>query len=282
VAISGEVQLRRRAEAGRAVPARLGRAAREAVVTILTRQADQARAAIGKPLGEVAPSADKTYRKRYNGTPLELVLAGDSIAAGLGALRPKTTLGARLAKELGDATHRPVRLTTIAEVGAETWMVAERQLPRLDPGHRPDLAVLIVGGNDVTHRIPVAESVAALERAVTDLRRRGAVVVVGTCPDLAAVRPVPQPLRTIGSLATRQLATAQARAARAAGAHVVKLADVVSPLFVESPDEMFAIDRFHPSEAGYRRTAAALLPSLLAALGEIDEAPRGYQAPAPR
>lgn len=268
MAISGEIQLRRGAQAGAGVVGVLGRAGRGAVTGLLARQAEQARAAIGKPLGEVAPRADKTYRKRYAGVPLELVVAGDSIAAGLGAQRPKATLGARLAKELGDATHRPVRLTTVAEVGAETWMVAERQLPRLPADYRPDLAVVIVGGNDLTHRIPVAESAAALERTIVELRRRGAVVVVGTCPDLAAVRPVPQPLRTLGSLASRQLAAAQARAARAAGAHVVKLANVVSPMFVQDPDEMFSIDRFHPSEFGYRRTAAVLVPSLLAALAE--------------
>lgn len=245
---------------------------RKAVVAALTRQAEQARAAIGKPFGEVAPAADRTYRNRYDGPPLELLMVGDSMAAGLGADRPKATLGARLAKQLGDALRRPVCLTTVAEVGAETWMVPEHQLPRLRTGYRPDLAFVIVGANDVTHRIPVAESVAALERSVVELRRLGATVVVGTCPDLAAVRPVPQPLRTLGSLASRQLATAQARAARAAGAHVVKLAEVVSPLFVREPDVMFSVDRFHPSGLGYRRTAAVLLPSLLTALGRQPDA----------
>jgi hypothetical protein len=42
---------------------------------------------------------------------------------------------------------------------------------------------------------------------------------------------------------------------------------------------MFAIDRFHPSGAGYRRTAKAMLPSVLAALGDESPLPFGHHEP---
>ena len=130
----------------------------------------------------------------------------------------------------------------------------------------------MVGGNDVTHRVPVAESVRHLAAAVDELRARGAEVVVGTCPDLGALRPVPQPLRALGSRASRQLATAQRAAALEHGARVVSLAHVVGPFFITNPDEMFSLDRFHPSAHGYKRTAKAMLPSVLAALGVVQDA----------
>ena len=247
--------------------------------TVLSRQAAVARRAIGKPLGEVAPDADKKYKKKYGDT-IELLVAGDSIAAGLGAELPKETLGARLATRLAKATRRTVRLRTIAEVGSESSMLAG-QLAALPATYRPDIAVLVVGGNDVTHRVPVAESVRHLEEAIADLRARGAEVVVGSCPDLGALRPVPQPLRALGSRASRQLAQAQEAAAVRAGAHAVSLAHVVGPFFISNPDEMFSLDRFHPSAAGYKRTAKALLPSLLAALGLADDAPFGHRRPDP-
>ena len=119
--------------------------------------------------------------------------------------------------------------------------------------------------------------------AVADaLARRGAEVVVGTCPDLGALRPVPQPLRSLGSRASRLLAAAQREAALDAGAFAVSLADVVGPFFWANPDEMFSTDRFHPSAAGYKRTAKAMLPSLLAALGHHDAGlPFGHHAPDP-
>ena len=255
----------------------VGAAVGAGAVVLLKRQAAHARALIGKPLGEVAPYADKVYKKSY-GDPIELLLLGDSIAAGLGAEDADGTLGARLARGIAKKTHRSVRLTTAAKVGSESWMLPE-QLMSLLPSYRPDVAVVIVGGNDVTHRIPVAESVKHLTETIEVLRVRGAAVVVGTCPDLGALKPVPQPLRSLGSRASRQLATAQAAAAHEAGAYVVSLAHVVGPFFITNPDEMFSLDRFHPSAVGYKRTAKAVLPSVLAALGVRDEVPFGHQAP---
>lgn len=246
---------------------------------LLRAQAAKARALIGKPLGETAIDADRTWRKRY-GDPVELLLLGDSIAAGLGAERPKETLGGRLARALAKRTQRAVRLRTAAVVGAETSMLAG-QIDQLPPSYAADVAVIVVGGNDVTHRVPVADSVRDLEAAITRLRERGTAVVVGTCPDLGALRPVPQPLRSLGSRASRQLATAQHATAVRAGAHVVSLAHVVGPFFITNPDEMFSLDRFHPSPLGYKRTATAMLPSVLAALGLHDRVPFGHALPLP-
>lgn len=233
--------------------------------SVLARQAAVARRRIGKPLGEQALDADRVWARRFDGAPLELVLLGDSIAAGLGAERRKDTLGARLAKGLARARRRPVRLRTAAIVGAESSVLAA-QVDGLDADYRPDVAVIVVGGNDITHRVPVATSVAHLADAIARLRARGAAVVVGTCPDLGALRPVPQPLRALGSRLSRQLAEAQAETATRTGARPVSLRRAVGPFFVTQPDEMFSLDRFHPSALGYRRTAEALLPAVIAAL----------------
>lgn len=244
---------------------------------LLQRQAAAARRVIGKPLGEEAIDADRVWKKKY-GDPIDLLLLGDSIAAGLGAERPKETLGGRLARALAKETGRAVRLRTAARVGSESSMLGA-QLAALPPTYRPDVAVVVVGGNDVTHRVPVADAAKHLEVAVGALRDRGAGVVVGTCPDLGALRPVPQPLRALGSRASRQLALAQEAAAVAAGAHAVSLAHVVGPFFITNPDEMFSLDRFHPSALGYQRTAKAMLPSVLAALGLREDLPFGHRAP---
>jgi lysophospholipase L1-like esterase len=250
---------------------------RYAAREFLHRQATAARGMIGEPLGEVAPDADGRYKKTY-GDPVHLLLLGDSVAAGLGADLPSETLGGRLAKYVAKTTRRTVLLRTEARVGAESSMLAE-QVDRLEPAYRPDVAVVVVGGNDVTHRVPVAESVQHLEATIAALRARGAAVVVGTCPDLGALRPVPQPLRVLGARASRQLARAQGAAAVRQGAYAVSLAHVVGPFFITNPDEMFSLDRFHPSAVGYKRTAKAMLPSVLAALGAVDRVPFGHRPP---
>ncbi|TGN66786.1 SGNH/GDSL hydrolase family protein [Nocardioides eburneiflavus] len=247
---------------------------------LLHRQAAQARRRIGKPLGEDPPPADRHWKKKY-GAPVDLLLLGDSVAAGLGAEKPKHTLGGRLARGIAVGAERSVRLRTAAVVGSESSVLAA-QLASLPPAYRPDVAVIVVGGNDVTHRVPVAESVRHLAEAIDHLRARGAEVVVGTCPDLGALRPVPQPLRALGSRASRQLADAQRAVALERGARVVSLGDVVGPFFITNPDEMFSLDRFHPSAHGYKRTAKAMLPSVLAALGVVEEVPFGHHAPGVR
>lgn len=257
----------------------LGSATAGSVTTrlVLSAQAREARSTIGKPLGEDALSADKVYKSKY-GDPIDLLLLGDSIAAGLGADKAKHTLGGQLARRVARSTGRGVRLHTAAMVGAESSML-RAQLAGLPDGYRPDVAVIVVGGNDVTHRVRTSVSRRHLSEAVTALRRAGTEVVVGTCPDLGALRAVRQPLRSMASFASRQLAAAQREVALQAGGRAVSLADVVGPFFLAQPDEMFAIDRFHPSGAGYRRTAKALLPSVLAALGTEVALPFGHHAP---
>ncbi|MFC0195413.1 SGNH/GDSL hydrolase family protein, partial [Microbacterium arthrosphaerae] len=63
----------------------------------------------------------------------------------------------------------------------------------------------------------------------------------------------------------------QAVAAARTGARAVSLGRAVGPFFVTQPDEMFSLDRFHPSALGYRRTAEALLPAIVSALAAARE-----------
>ena len=239
---------------------------------VLRQQAALARRRIGKPLGEEALDADRLWRRGLDGEPLELLVLGDSIAAGLGAFgdsiaaglgaeHRKETLGGRLAKATGRRMHRPVRLRTVAVVGSESPDLPG-QLDALPTDYRPHVAVIVVGGNDVTHRLPVALSAQHLHDTIRRLRERGAEVVVGTCPDLGALRAVPQPLRRLASSLSRRLAEIQDETARRAGAEPVDLRRAVGPMFFDEPEAMFSLDRFHPSALGYRRTAEALLPAV--------------------
>ncbi|MBT2494745.1 SGNH/GDSL hydrolase family protein [Microbacterium sp. ISL-59] len=227
----------------------------------LAQQAAIARKRIGKPLGEESVDADRVWRRALDGEPLDLLVLGDSIAAGLGVEHRKETLGGRLAKGVGQRMHRPVRLRTAAEVGSESPDLPA-QLDTLPADYRPHVAVIVVGGNDVTHRLPVALSAQHLHETIRRLRETDTEVVVGTCPDLGALRAVPQPLRRIASSLSRRLAEIQDETARRAGAEPVDLRRAVGPMFFDEPEAMFSLDHFHPSALGYRRTAEALLPAV--------------------
>ncbi len=198
--------------------------------------------------------------------PIRVALLGDSTAAGYGVDTERETLAAQLAIGISAAARRPVHVSNVAVVGAASGGLAE-QLDRLRQQHyHPELAVIMVGANDVTSRTRPAEPVRHLEQAVRRLRAGGAEVVVGTCPDLGTIRPVPQPLRWIARRLSRQMAAAQTVAVVRAGGRTVSLGDLLGPIFA-TRREMFAADQFHPSAVGYAEAGQAMLPSCLDALG---------------
>jgi lysophospholipase L1-like esterase len=232
---------------------------------VLLAEARVARRAIGEPFGKSGPDGSGVYGQGP-GEPVELAMLGDSSAVGLGVGDPRHTPGAVLAGGLAALSRRPVRLTVAAVVGAESPDLDEQIDRLLTVTPLPDAAVIMVGANDVTHRLNPSESVRCLDLAVRRLRERGTAVVVGTCPDLGTVEPIPQPLRYLARRWSRQLAAAQTVAVVEAGGRTVSLGDLLGPEFDARPREMFSVDRFHPSAAGYAQAAAALLPSVCAAL----------------
>ncbi|MGH3369372.1 MAG: GDSL-type esterase/lipase family protein, partial [Nocardioidaceae bacterium] len=131
------------------------------------------------------------------------------------------------------------------------------------------VAVILIGGNDVTHRVLPSESVRLLEQGVRRLREAGAEVVVGTCPDLGTIEPIAPPLRQVARAWSRRLAAGQTIAVVEAGGRTVSLGSILGPEFSASPKVLFGPDRFHPSAAGYSSMASVLLPSMLAAVGVI-------------
>jgi lysophospholipase L1-like esterase len=233
---------------------------------LLAVEARLARRWIGHPFGAEGPDGDGTYGAGP-GKPIELAVLGDSSADGLGADRPQDTPGAIIASGLSAAAGRPVRLTTVAVAGAESADLDVQVDHLLAQVPEPDIAVVLIGANDVTHRIRVHDAVRALTAAVRRLRSTGCEVVVGTCPDLGTIEPVAQPLRILARRWSRELAAAQTVAVVEAGGRTVSLGDILGPEFAASPSELFSADRFHPSAAGYARCAAALLPSVCAVAG---------------
>jgi lysophospholipase L1-like esterase len=193
-----------------------------------------------------------------------IALLGDSTAAGYGVYRDRDTPGAQLAIAISEAARRPVHLLNVAVVGAESRELAAQVDELLPAG--PELAVIMIGANDVTAGVKPAEAVRHLEDTVRQLIARDIEVVVGTCPDLGTIRPLAQPLRSYARRLSRNMARAQTVAAVNAGGRTVSLGDLLGPLFMDHL-EYFSEDRFHPSAAGYAEAAAAVLPSCLDALG---------------
>jgi lysophospholipase L1-like esterase len=225
---------------------------------VIRAESALARRAIGEPT-EVPPDPTGTYG-RHPGPPLRLVMIGDSGAAGLGCEVPAQTPGALLAGGVARDLRRRVQLDSVAVVGARSAdLPAQVERALSEPA---DLAVIMIGTNDVTHQVLPGDAAASLGRAVRRLREAGTIVVVGTCPDLGAVKPLMQPLRSVAAFYSRRMAAAQLVAVVENDGIAVTLGALLSPEFSEHA-HLWSADRFHPSPRGYRRVADALLPSLL-------------------
>lgn len=251
---------------------------------LLVEQSKRARRAIGEPTVS-PPLADGIYRPE--GAPpqptpqseLSLAILGDSTAAGFGCTSSEELPGVLLARGLAEETGQAVRLTTYAVVGANSKTLDAQVSAALrgDAGRSPDAAVIIIGANDVTAKLSVRGSAQRLGTAVGRLRQLGTAVVVGTCPDLGAVRPIPQPLRSVVRTWSLQLAREQGKAVSVAGGHPVALADLLAPEFLSRPEVFFSTDQFHPSATGYEAAAKVLLPALCFQLGVWSGGPLAVQ-----
>jgi lysophospholipase L1-like esterase len=231
---------------------------------LLRAEAKLARRSIG-PTTKRVPDSTGWYGRGRPGPAIKVVLLGDSSAAGYGVDTVEETPGAWLGSGVAERAGRRVHLREFAVVGAQSSDL-DAQISGALPGD-PDVAVILIGANDVTHSVLPAASVRHLSEAVRRLREAGVAVVVGTCPDLGTVSPIPPPLRQVARLWSRRLAAAQTIAVVESGGRTVSLGSILGAEFAAAPALLFGPDRFHPSAAGYESLARSLTPSVLAALG---------------
>lgn len=229
---------------------------------LFTRQSRRARVVIGV-LDAPPPRADGVHGSG-GGTPVRFAVLGDSMAAGLGVDDPADLPGVVLATGLAEEVGAPVRLETHAIPGSTTRDLSA-QVDRVvaDP---PDVALVIIGANDVTTRLSVQVSAALLGAQVRRLRAAGVGVVVGTCPDLGTVRPIAEPLRSVARTWSRGLARAQRIEVERAGGVAVPLGDLLAAEFHARRVDYFSRDQFHPSAAGYEAATSVLLAPLCGVL----------------
>lgn len=196
---------------------------------------------------------------------LNFAVLGDSIAYGQGASRPADTPGAQLAAEL-TASGTPTQVRVFAVPGARSAALAAQV--RAATAWQPDIALIIVGANDLTHFVPPQQAAAQLGDAVRALRAGGTQVVVAPAPDLSVVPWLPPQVRAMVRAGSAVLRQAQARVALAAGARVADVEGATSTRFGTEVG-LFSADRFHPSSAGYALIAAAVAPAVRAAAAEV-------------
>ena len=156
---------------------------------VLRAEATLARKAIGTTDGRV-PDATGWYGRGRPGPAIKIALLGDSSAAGL--RRPQRRGDPRRLARARAWPSAPTGGCTCASSpsSAPSPATSRAQVDKaLLPD--PDVAVILIGANDVTHTVLPSASVRHLSEAVRRLREADVEVVVGTCPDLGTISPHP-------------------------------------------------------------------------------------------
>lgn len=184
-------------------------------------------------------------------TPDPLILAlGDSLTAGYG-LPSGASFPARLEALLRQ--HRPSAQVLNAGVSGNTSADLLRRLPGVLAGlqHRPALAIVQIGPNDVIRSLPPAQTRANLNAIVEELERRQISVLLATIAPPPAIAALAQPYVGIHEDVAR------------------KHGLITHPFF---PDGLLGHrkyilpDRLHPSAEAIEIVADQMLPAVLAAL----------------
>lgn len=204
--------------------------------------------------GPAVPAIAQRHLTAGETTALAYVALGDSTVEGVGATAAARNYVSRLHERLR-GVFPAATLLNLGEGGATASGVRLRQLP-LALEHRPQLVTLSVGPNDITRQRSLADYARDVDAILRALETgTGAVVVVSLIPDLGMT---PRFWGTDLEPAVRHRVIAfndeLSRRARAYGAEVV---DLYGPSRAEVPrhPELIALDRYHPSDAGYARWA---------------------------
>ena len=177
--------------------------------------------------------------------PLWVVL-GDSTAQGLGAPSPDGGYVGQVLAELRGQTGLPWRVLNLSVSGALTRDVLGTQLPLMPAD--ADLVTCGIGVNDILYTSPA--------RLFADLR-----ALIAAVPDQTVLLDLPLPAGCwglLGRASVPYVTRINRTIHRAAAARGLPVAEVSAHFLPPWPGK-FASDCFHPSQAGYRDWARALL-----------------------
>lgn len=187
--------------------------------------------------------------------PLNLLVLGDSTAAGVGVSHHRDGIAGHLAAALAERSGREVGWRVVARSGATVGEVERRHLPVVVDGPPPDVIVVLAGVNDTLRLTRLATVRATMTRLLTELRRHypDTCVLLSGTPQLHRFPALPAPTRQVLGLRARAVDRVAAQTAgNVPGAAYVTVPDLTATAGV------FATDGFHPGPHGYRTWARSL------------------------
>ena len=180
---------------------------------------------------------------------LQVLIAGDSSAAGVGVVRVQDAMAGLFPASLAARLDRPVSWRLIARTGlTASGLLALLRTELSDHAPAFDVVVIVVGVNDVTARRPLGEWLSDLQalRELLAALAPAAQIVWSGLPPMHRFPVLPNPLRAYLGARARQFDAALVRwvATDPAMRHL--------PIPALQGEELMASDGFHPGPQGHR------------------------------
>lgn len=198
--------------------------------------------------------------------PLKLLVAGDSSAAGVGAETQDQALVRPLARELATRIGRRVEWRLIAQSGLTSESLFE--LLRTGPIGVADVAVVIVGVNDLTNDIPLQRAMRSRAQIAHWLRAHASTqnILFTSMPEMHRFPLIPAPLAWYAGMHAQRNNRMQERLMKSlpGGVHV----DLRGLMRAE----WMARDGYHPAPPLYAKVAHRLADVIVPLVPAIDAA----------
>jgi lysophospholipase L1-like esterase len=223
----------------------------------------QAAWAIWRPLPTFVDLDSSGTEGPEDGTPLRMVVLGDSSCTGSGLQDPSDIWVRVLARMIGTHGYR-VEVVSFAVGGSKASDLVQDQLrPAVELGG--DIALISVGGNDALRGVRLAPFEDALDTLVSSLSGAVGTLALSGVGDMGTVPRLPH---TIAAAARRRGRAMNAIHHRVAARHGVLVADQWAWAVERFKDRtVFSPDLFHPNADGHRVWAEVayelLAPTLL-------------------
>lgn len=194
------------------------------------------------------------------GPALNLLILGDSAAAGVGATTQEEALSGQVVQRLAPYYTVTWQLEALTGRKVSDYLTPDAALPAFEP----DVILVSLGVNDVTSSISTHRWLDQVDQLLGRLRQRYQPkhILFTDVPPMDHFPALPQPLRWYLGERARSFNNGL-------GQRLTRQRDItrISVLFENDP-AMMATDGFHPGPAGYRVWANAVVSRLRHDLGE--------------
>ena len=228
----------------------------------LKRTAMQLPEASGERRGSLS-LADSDQATSSDGKTLNLMIVGDSAAAGVGTETQEQALGGQLLTSLQDLPSLQAKFAQIDwavyATSGHTSFDSLRRLYVLAPPPTPiDIMIVNVGVNDTTKNVSINRWRAQLEEIIVIAKRKfGTKHIIFPClPPMAQMPAIPKPLNGFIGAKADQLDRALQQVCERHDDVIYAPIDFTQADF--NVDEMFAIDGLHPNATAYTYWASKL------------------------